>query len=158
MFCELQRICNFLIHVKAEQEKIYLFPFSRKTNIETLIFVFQTQSEMEIPLVRQGLEKQHFLDQTYQYFTDACNNCDRQKRYDKYDPREHCYKGKLAAHLSQNHIVSANKYSFLQLINLKFVWFGFCLVQFCFLHHFIAESMSSQPKVMWGHLCFKDHI
>lgn len=43
--------------------------------------------------------------------TDACNNCDRQKRYDKYDPKVHCYKGKLAAHLSQNHILRANKYS-----------------------------------------------
>lgn len=63
---------------------------------------------------------------------DACNNCDRQKRYDKCDPKEHCCKGKLAAHLSQNHILSANKYSFLQLINLTFVWFGVCLVWFFF--------------------------
>lgn len=60
------RICNFLIYVKSEQGKIYLVPISRKSNIETLILSFRHgHSEIDIPLVRQGLEKQHFLDQDY---------------------------------------------------------------------------------------------
>lgn len=36
------RICNFLIYVKSDQEKVHLVPVSRESNIETLIFVFQT--------------------------------------------------------------------------------------------------------------------
>lgn len=36
------RICNFLTSVKSEQEKVHLVPVSRESNIETLIFVFQT--------------------------------------------------------------------------------------------------------------------
>lgn len=119
------RICNFLIYVKSEG-KIHLVPVSRKHNIETLIFVFQTWIQWNgNPSGETGAREAAFCGPGLLVLTDACNNCVRQKRYDKYYPKEHCFKGKLAAHLSQNHILSANKYSFLQLINLKFVWFGF---------------------------------
>lgn len=84
------------------------------------------------PVEKVIIQKTAFPGPGLLVLTDTCNNCDRQKRYDKYDTKEHCCKSKLAAHLSQNHILSANKYSFLQLMNLKLVWFGFCLVWFFF--------------------------
>lgn len=67
-----------------------------------------------------GTRETLFSETVLLVLTDTCHNGGRQQRYDKYNMKEQCRKGKLAAHLSYNHVPSARKYSCLQSVNLLF--------------------------------------